>query len=209
MEPAVPKEFVDILPPNLREYALYILGGGLCIGALFVLIVLAGVLRFLFGGKKRKPDNRSDLTEDLTKYPDLKSTSGDRQLRAEGTPVRLRLVVLAPAGNTEIDEDALPEILEEIVSGLGEIYKHDKPRVKTWPKQVSYQGFATFFHSHTSTGAGEGKQTRWVMVAGRVKVGKKQYMLGVALQSIKPNTIGRRTVDSHEWANVLRVRVRD
>ena len=56
------------------------------------------------------------------------------------------------------------------------------------------------------TGAEEGDQTRWVLIAGRVKVGKKQYMLGVALQTIKPNTIGRRTIDAHEWASVLRVR---
>jgi hypothetical protein len=209
MEMAVPKEVLDFLPEGLHAYALYILGGAVCIGVLFVLIVGVGTLRLLFGGKPNTLDDRSDLTEDLSTYPDLKTSSGDRQLRAEGTPVRLRLVVLAPAGNSEIDAEELPTILEEIVSGLGDIFKHDKPRVKIWPRQVSYQGFATFFHSHTPTGGGETKQTRWVTIAGRVRVGAKQYMLGVALQSIKPSTIGRRTVDSHEWANVLRVRVRD
>jgi hypothetical protein len=209
MDMAAPKDFVDFLPEGLRQYALYILGGAVCIGALFVLIIVVGLLRMLFGGKKQKPDNRSDLTEDLTSYPDLKSRPGDTQLRAEGSPVRLRLVVLAPAGNAEIDEDRIPEILEEVVAGMANIYKNDKPRVKIWPKQVSYQGFATFFHSHTETGAGEKEQTRWVLVAGRIKVGKTQYMLGLGMQTIKPNPIGRRTVDSHEWSNVLRVRVRD
>ena len=96
-----------------------------------------------------------------------------------------------------------------ILPGLGEIYAHDKPRVKVWPKQVSYQGFATHFHRNMETGAEEGVQTRWVMVAGRAKLGKFQIMMGLALQSIKPNTVGRRTVDSHEWATVLRVRVKD
>ena len=208
MEMALPKEFVDFLPENLRAHALYILGGAVCIGALFVLIVFAGILRLLFGGRPQKPDDRSDLTEDLSTYPDLKSTSGDRQLRAEGTPVRLRLVVLAPAGNTEIDED---QPCSDFGRGRVRHGRHSQARqaARGWPKQVSYQGFATFFHSHTPTGAPEKSQTRWVTVAGRVQVGKKQYMLGVALQSIKPNTIGRRTVDSHEWANVLRVRVRD
>ncbi|HZZ78449.1 MAG TPA: hypothetical protein VFE62_08010 [Gemmataceae bacterium] len=209
MEMAAPKDLVDILPENLRAYALYILGGAACIGVLFVLIILAGVVRLLLGGKKEKPEDRSDLTEDLTTYPDLKSRPGDTQLRAEGSPVRLRLVVLAPAGNAEIDEDSIPKILEEVVAGMGAIYKNDKPRVKIWPKQVSYQGFATFFHSHTETGASEKEQTRWVLVAGRIKVGKTQYMLGLGMQTIKPNPIGRRTVDAHEWSNVLRVRVRD
>ena len=49
-----PKELFDLLPENLREYAFYIWGGGLCIGALFVLIVGAGILRLRFGGKKHK-----------------------------------------------------------------------------------------------------------------------------------------------------------
>jgi hypothetical protein len=74
---------------------------------------------------------------------------------------------------------------------------------------VSYQGFATHFHRNTITGAKDGEQTRWVMVAGRAKLGKFQIMLGMALQTIKPNTVGRRTVDAHEWASVLRVRVKD
>ena len=86
---------------------------------------------------------------------------------------------------------------------------HFKPRVKVWPPQVSYQGFANFFHNNMDTGAGAGEETRWATLAGRVKVGKKQVMLGMALQSIKPNTVGQRTLDSHEWATVLRVRVKD
>jgi len=146
----------------------------------------------------------------LQEYPDLKPSSGDRQLRVEGVPVRLRLVVVAPAGTaSEVDVDELANVLEQILPGLGDIYKHDKPRVKVWPTQVSYQGFASHFHRNTVTGAPAGVQTRWVMVAGRAKLGNFQIMLGLALQSIKPNTVGRRTVDSHEWASLLRVRVRD
>ena len=34
--------------------------------------------------------NDKKLTEDLTEYPDLKTHSGDKQLRAEGVPVRIR-----------------------------------------------------------------------------------------------------------------------
>jgi hypothetical protein len=204
-----PKFLTDLLPEGVREYAIFILGGGVCLIALLVLLIVISLARFLFGGKP-KPANDPKLAEDLTSYPDLKTTSGDRQLRVEGVPARLRLVVVAPAGTaSEVDVEKLPAVFEEIVLGLGEIYKHDKPRVRTWPTQVSYQGFGTHFHRNMLTGAKEGEQTRWVMVAGRVKVGKQQLMLGLALQTIKPNTIGRRTIDAHEWATVLRVRVRD
>jgi hypothetical protein len=204
-----PKVFTDLLPEGLRDYALYILGGATCVGALFALLILMAIMRFLFRGQEKAVETKN-LTEDLTEYPDLKSSSGDRQLRVEGVPARLRLVVIAPAGTaSEVDVDELKELLEKILPGLGEIYKSDKPRVKVWPTQVSYQGFGAHFHKNMETGAEEGEQTRWVLVAGRIKVGKRQFMLGMALQTIKPNTVGRRTIDSHEWATILRVRVKD
>jgi hypothetical protein len=206
----VPKEINDLFPESLRAYALYILGGLLCVGVAIGLLILVAVLRFLFGGRAKKETKPKNLEENLTEYPELKKGSGDRQLRAEGVPVRLRLVVVAPAGTaSDIDVDELPEILDQIVLGLGDIYRYDKPRVRVWPTQISYQGFGTHFHRNMLTGAEEGELTRWVLVAGRVKVAKKQILLGVALQSIKPNTIGRRTVDAHEWASVLRVRVKE
>lgn len=210
MDLSAPKEFTDLLPESLKAYAIYILGGSICLLALFALLFLAVIVRFLFGGRSKKEVKQKNLEENLTEYPDLKKPSGDRQLRAEGVPVRLRLVVVAPAGtSSDVDIDELPDLFDQIVPGLGEIYKNDKPRVQTWPTQISYKGFGTHFHRNMLTGAKEGELTRWVLVAGRVKVGKKQIMLGVALQSIKPNTIGRRTVDSHEWASILRVRVKE
>jgi hypothetical protein len=206
---AAPKFLTDLLPEEVREYATFILGGGVCLIALLFLLILFSLAKILFG-RKPKPVKNLKLEEDLASYPDLKSSSGDRQLRVEGVPVRLRLVVVAPAGTaSEVDVDKLPAVFEEIVLGLGEIFKHDKPRLRVWPTQISYQGFGTHFHRNMLTGQKEGEQTRWVLVAGRVKVGKQQLMLGLAMQTIKPNTIGRRTIDSHEWATVLRVRVRD
>ncbi len=203
-----PKMLTDLLPAGLRAYATYILAGSVCIVALIALLLLLAVVRFLFGGKKAAP-KAADLNEDLTEYPELKKSSGDRQLRAEGTPVRLRLVVIAPAGASEVEVDELTEIFEKLVPGLGEIFEYDKPRVKVWPRQSSYKGFGSFFHARMETGGEEGELTRWVLIAGRVKIDKRQFMLGLALQSIKPNSVGRRTIDAHEWANLLRVRVRD
>jgi hypothetical protein len=205
-----PKFITDLLPDAMRQYALPITLGSLCVGSLVVLLLLYAVVRMVFGGKGKKASTGLSLTEDLDTYPELKKSVGDRQLRAEGVPVRLRLIVVAPAGTaSEIDVDELEDMLEKIVPGLGGIYKNDKPRVKVWPTQVSYQGFGNHFHKNMETGAEEGEQTRWVLIAGRAKVGKQQIMLGLGLQTIKPNTIGRRTIDSHEWATILRVRVRE
>jgi hypothetical protein len=207
---ALPKAVTDLFPESVRDYALFIVGGAACFGALVVLLVLLSVFRFLFGRRTLPPAKGKSLEEDLDTYPDLKFASGDKQLRVEGVPVRLRFIVVAPAGTTsEFDLDELKDLLNKLVPGLGDVYKHDKPRVKVWPGQVSYQGFGVQFHKNMDTGAKEGEETRWVLIAGRAKVGKQQVMLGMALQSIKPNTVGRRTIDSHEWASVLRVRVKD
>ena len=84
MEMAVPKEITDFLPEGLRAYALYVISSAVCIGTLFLLIVALGILRLLFGGKPRTPDDRNDLTEDLSSYPDLKTTSGDRRAAGGG-----------------------------------------------------------------------------------------------------------------------------
>jgi hypothetical protein len=207
--PVLPQAILDLFPAAVRPYALYILLGVVAIVGLIALSILLAILKFLFGRKKKV--STPNLEEDLTEYPDLKASTGDRQLRVEGVPVRLRLVVVAKAGTAadDIDLDELGDILEKIVPGLKTIYKADKPRVKQWPAQVSYQGFATHFHRNMLTGEKEGKESRWVLVAGRAKLGKNQIMLGLAMQSIKTNIIGNLTVDSHQWASTLRVRVRD
>jgi hypothetical protein len=207
---ATPRFVIDLLPDAMREYALPIMLGGVCVGSVIVLLLLAAMVRLLFGGKRKQASAEPRLIENLHEYPELTKTSGDRQLRAEGVPARLRLVVIAPAGTaSDIEVDELADTLEKLLAGLGEIYKHDKPRVKVWPTQVSEQGFTNHFHKNMITGGAEGEPTRWALIAGRVKLGKQQIMLGVALQTIKPNTIGRRTVASHEWASILRVRVKE
>ena len=180
------------------------------IGALIILLILLRLLRALFG-RKKKPESRApNLEEDLATYPALQPSIGDRQLRVEGVPVRMRLVIVAPAGkDDEIDADDVETLLERVLPGLGAICRGDKPRIKVWPRQLSYEGFTKHFQRNMVTGEPEGELSRWVLLAGRAKLGNQQIMLGLALQAVKPTTLGRRTVEAHEWPTVLRVRVRE
>ncbi len=160
--------------------------------------------------RQKKEGAATKPRRELSEYPPLKPSTGDRQLRVEGVPVRMRLVVIAPAGKDgEVDADDAEEMLERVLPGLGEIYRGDKPRVKVWPRQLSYEGFVKHFQRNMLTPEGEGEPSRWVLIGGRAKLGKQQIMLGLGLQAIKPTTVGRRTIDAHEWPTVLRVRVRD
>jgi hypothetical protein len=208
-----PQWLLDALPGGGQEF---LNNGGwwglLGLGALVVLLLFwAFASRFLglFRHRPRKPADRV-TAEDLSSYPPLPPSTGDRRLLVDGVPVRLRLVVAAPAGiATRINPDAIIKLLDGVLPGMGDIAAHDKPRISIWPAQLSYEGFAHTFHRSTVPPESEDQPSRWVMLAGQAMIGKHQVLLGLALQAIKPNTIGRRTLKSHDWASVLRVRVRD
>jgi hypothetical protein len=180
------------------------------IGAIVCLVILVLAIRAIFGRRKSAP-KAPNLEEDLSAYPDPVSSGGDRRLLVESVPVRLRLVVLAPAGNeSEVEDDKIETYLARVVTGLGEIFKYDKPRVRIWPAQLSAEGFSRQFHRNTLVPQEKGELSPWVVVAGRAKLGKNQaVMVGLALQALKPTTVGRLTLETHEWESKLRVRVRD
>lgn len=210
-----PDGLVQALPEGpLRDimagWGWYVL---LAIGGLLILLLLWSLFRAILGGRKSgAKKGQQSLEEDLAQYPPPPARTGDRRLLVEGVPVRIRLVVAAPAGgqaDDRLDLEELETVLDQILPGLGAIYKEDKPRVKRWPRQVSYQGFAHHFHRCMLIPEEEGELSPWVLVAGRVKLKKFQMMLGLALLALKPTTVGQRTVDAHEWASVLRVRTRD
>jgi hypothetical protein len=192
---------------NFLDSIWYFVLGGV---GLVVLLILWLLVRKLFSGKKQPHPSEIDRTEDLAKYPELKPSTGDRRLLVEGVPVRLRLVVVAPAGGaSRVDGENVGPLLDKILPGLGNIAEHDRPRIRVWPLQLSYEGFAQTFHHDAIIPEGEDQPSRWALLAGRAIIGKNQFLLGLALQSIKPNTIGRRTLKADDWASVLRVRVRD
>ena len=198
------------LPEGLRGVADFVWMGLLAVVALIVLLLILVVLWRLLFRRGAAAGGGANLEERLAEYPPAPPSTGDRRLTVEGVPVRMRLVVVAPTGeSSEIDTTAIEKMLDRVVPGLGEIFRHDKPRLKVWPKQHSYQGFATHFHRNTIRPEPQGEMSPWVMAAGRVKDGKQQFMLGLAMQGPKPNTVGRRTLDAHQWDSVLRVRVRD
>src|SRR5205807_10127464 len=134
----------NLLPKGVQDF---LEGGGwwLVIGlvALFVLLILLAIVgwvwRALFGKKQAPPAQERGVTdENLAEYPPPPGPPGPRRVFIEGLPARLRLVVIAPVSkDVRVDPDAVPLLLEQVVRGLGEIVKRDKPRVRVWPVQRS------------------------------------------------------------------------
>lgn len=209
-----PQALTNNLPEGVRTFLenggwLGVLGVGGLILLLLVWKIAAGIMKAFFK-KPEKKERKLNLSEDLSAIPQPPPLTGDRRLTVEGVPVRMRLVVLAPAGRAyEVNPAAVNQILDKIMSGLGQIAQDDKPVVRIWPFQLSYEGFANSFHNNMPVPEGEDEPTRWVLAAGRAQMGNQQIMLGLALQAIKPTTVGRLHLDKHQWSSSLRIRTRE
>jgi hypothetical protein len=202
-----PEWLKNLLPDGVQQIGWWaILGAG---GLIAVLLVWA-ILSKLLSGKKEEEEPEDDLEEDLEEIPPAPPGTGDRKLTIEGVPVRLRLVILAPAGTeSKLNATSAAKVLDRVVTGLGDIVDQDEPQVRIWPMQYSYEGFANVFHRNTPIPEGEDEPSRWVLVAGRAKIGERQILIGLGLQAIKPTTVGRKTLKSHQWNETLRIKVRD
>lgn len=177
-----------------------VLGGGTLIALVVVLVV---VMR----SGKTSADPDAYLDETLAEYPPPPK-AGTHTLQFEGQPMRLRLVVLAPAGRgVTISADMAEGLLQAVMHGLGEVADLDKPRIKIWPGQLSVEGFAPKFFDNVARPERPGQPSRWVLLAGPAKAGQKTICVGLALLASEPTARGnvRMTVDA--WHDKLRVKV--
>lgn len=203
------KPVTDQLPPDVQDF---LEGGGwwlvLGIVALLLVLILARLLRMLFGRRRaRRTDWDAGRRIMLADLPPPSRPPGEQRLHVYHVPVRLRLVVLAPAGSdTTIDKAGAEPILERIMPGLGKLAGHDAPEVVVWPAQLSRQGFASALQRCTVKPEPEDAPSSWVFVSGKVAIGKLTVLVGLGLWAQEANTLGRLNLEPHQWLDVLRLR---
>jgi hypothetical protein len=183
----------DLADAIADHWVLLATAAGLLI-ALLVLWRIAAVRR------RDHPDLEKQLREDLAEYPPPPAPSR-RPLLVNGTPARLRLVVVAPAGKHQdpISPDDVPELLNEAVRGLGEYVAADRPRVRVWPPQLSVAGFAPTFHRLVTCP----DAARWVKLAGPARTGKRVLLLGLVVAVDEPSRLGDVAVETTEWRELV------
>ncbi len=179
-----------------------IAGGAIC--ALLVLFILK---KLLFGKKVVHKDLQKGLREKLEEYPAPPRKKSDKAIVVDGIEVRVRLIVIAPIGKDKktIDADDIPEILDDMLRGLGASAKADMPRMRVWPPQLSVAGFAPTFFRLVESPDEEGKRSSWIRVAGPVKIASHQYLLGMAFWSEEKSKLGMLNLAATEWSEHLHI----
>jgi hypothetical protein len=187
-----------MLPPDTNTLLLY---GSVAGGVLLLLVILVLLLR----GRGKKPvDPERGLDQDLSTYPPAPGAAGPRRLTVHGRPVRLRLVVVAPVGRQTVAEGAEVEaLLDQVLRGLGQSARQDRPRVRVWPPQLSQQGFAPTFFRRTRCPDGPGAPSHWLLAAGPARAGGRPVLLGLALYGDDKAPMEQLTLAETAWDEAL------
>ena len=188
------------IPPSLLENKPLLIGTGV-VACLFLLVVVV----WIRGGKK-KVNPEGGLSEDLGAFPPAPA-GGKRRLLVQGQPGRLRLVAVAPVGKKTVEASEVDALLNQVVRGLGDIVRQDKPRIRIWPAQLTIPGFAPSFHRLTRRPEPAGRASPWVLLAGPANAEGQQILLGLAFYADQPNKMEQLTLKPLEWAELLDIDV--
>ncbi len=200
--------FADVPAPAQRlirslDTHTLLLYGGIAAGVLLLAILLVALTR-----RGKKPVNlESGLGEDLSQYPLAPGNPGPRRLAVHGRPVRLRLVVVAPAGKQAVVADGEVEaLLDGVLRGLGQVARQDRPRVRVWPPQLSQQGFAPTFFRLTRCPDTAGAPSHRLLAAGPARAGGRPVLLGLAMWGDDKAPMEQMTLANTEWDAVLELK---
>ena len=179
------------------------IGGGTLVVLLIVLALIRTRRRV-----KRAAELRQDLSIDVEAIGYSTPPVDGPRLEIFGTPVRLAILILAPPGRGQLPaKENLRHAIEYLVPDFSKIVDLHQPIFRSWPNQLSVQGFVQAFFNNIALPGDSGKGTPWCSVAGRYDVGDQQLLVGLVCCAERPNSLGQITV-KHEglWHDVLRVR---
>jgi hypothetical protein len=184
----------------------------LVLGALVLVLGLALfalLLRMARVRSAKQHHEQQDLSIDVAALDAVGPSEDGPRLEFYGTPVRLAVLVLAPAGRTGVlpDDEKLREACDHLIPGLAAVLDAHHPIFRRWPEQLSSQGFAQSFFSNLRLPGDRGKGTPWCSAAGKFEFGGQQLLAGLVCCAEKPTGLSQ-VVVQHEgqWLDVLRVR---
>ncbi len=182
-----------------------------------VLAAVCGVLLLIVFGlgwalrrrRSRPALPETDLRIDVSQLPAAGPPAEGPVLEFFGMPVRLVVLVLAPAGRGKPlpPRDQMARTLDDLVPGLAAVVLQHRPLIREWPGQLSTQGFTHSFFNNVQLPGDRGKGTPWCSVAGRFDAGDQQLLAGMLCAANKPHSMSQVTVSQvGQWFDVLRVK---
>jgi len=179
------------------------------IGAILLIAVILVVRMLLLRRKKPlppEPDLRIDVD---TLHPEPPPESP--RLEFFGLPVRLVVLVLAPAGRDSYlpPEEQRNDLFESIVPGLAEVVRTHQPLTVTWPSQLSTQGFIHKYFQNVRLPGDRGRRTPWCSAAGVARCSGRAFLIGMTFWAARPNHFSQEAIQHEgDWYRVLRVTFR-
>lgn len=149
-----------------------------------------------------------ELTIDVMRLGTEGPPPSSPRLEFYNLPVRLALIVMAPAGRVR-DLPPIPQwgdLYDAIVPGLSAVVAAHRPKICRWPAQPSARGFAHLFFQHVRLPGQSGKGTPWSSAAGVMKVEGQAVLVGMVFRTAEPSAHGQEVIESEEhWLRILRV----
>jgi hypothetical protein len=176
------------------------------------LLLLASFVLLIVSVRRRKPLQAPtvDLVIDVQQLPAYGPPKEGPKLEFFGMPVRLAVLVLAPAGRgAQLPSDQrLVGVLDDLAPGLGSVVLSHRSVLRQWPEQLSTQGFIHAFFNNVRLPGDRGRGTPWCSAAGRFDAGDQQLLAGILCAADKPNSISQVAISNvGQWMAVLRVKM--
>jgi hypothetical protein len=179
------------------------------IAAAVALLVAVVCARWLRKGRKVRWQPEPELFVDVGQLDASGPPPQGPRVEFYGTPVRLAVVVIAPAGRQgELPPPGvLPNVMDRLVPGLPRVVASHRPMICRWPAQLSTQGFAQSFFNHVALPGDRGKGTPWCSIAGKLQVGDRVFLIGLVCCANQPNALSQFVVQHEgQWLDILRIR---
>jgi hypothetical protein len=194
------KEIAGSFPPGLLTW---IVGAGAALVAVWIAV------KWLKRSPRAKSPLPVDLDVDVLSLPTAGPPDAGPVLHYYGLPVRLAVLVIAPAGRVrELPPvDQMGDLFDAIVPGLSQVVASHQPLVRRWPSQLSVRGFAHQFFHHVRLPGQGGKGTPWNSAAGVFKVETQPMMAGFILRAAGPTSLSQTIVEQEvQWLDLLRIK---
>ena len=198
------------LPEPSRSFWPRVAGGRAGACAIIVLLWVRAIVRRLSRNppaqeKKRKMKKVGFKLKENLAWVGKGLPKKGLQFTVKGLPAHMRLIILSMGNKSGGDLSEADRILDWIKEDSALVASYDQPGVRLWPPFYSQDGFTSNLASNVPIPEPTGRKSHWVLLAGRVKMGRAVINVGMALYTDEASSLRLVKVRGDHWLDVLGV----